>query len=307
MTQTAAEMVQGWKDAAEREIRDGKVARAGAKRTALKLRALTTLLESDLATMMAEEKGEPFAASPVHVDALRLLLAQRPPPQKQQKQQTAEALPQAPEELLGRCYNRVMSTRSIAATAFGEAHDLPLALGFRRAIEQTPVTLADELAKQRLVVLQKDAARDPKTTAAHRVLLDKAGINEGYVKRKIDPLVTELAPYLRLKPVPAVILSLPLWERTAIVAASAMLVIAERVLDDSKRVSSYRNAQPLSQAGRFTKRALAKRAAAKELRLAAEQAAAEKLAARKAAKEKAAADKAAAKKAKTEKKTDPVM
>lgn len=84
------------------------------------------------------------------------------------------------------------------------------------------------------------------------------------MRRKLDPLIEELAAYLKLKaPAMAPVESLPLWERTAVVAARDFLSAAERVFDDPRRVLRYRNAQPLSQAGRFTKRAIARREAAK--------------------------------------------
>ena len=71
--------------------------------------------------------------------------------------------------------------------------------------------------------------------------------------------------------------------RTAVVAAEGFLTVADRVFDDPDRVVKYRNAQPVSQAGRFTKRAVARRTAAGARKVAQKAKRAAALAAKKAA------------------------
>lgn len=280
MAQTAETIVNRWEKTAETQLQDGRVARAGSKRTLTKLLAMTRLVKTDLGTFIEEEKGEAHALSPVHLEALALLAASRPAPQRvQQKLAKAAAPPTAPEDLLKRGFHRTAATRAVAATQIGEADPLTLALGFHTPVEQSQEAISKELARQRLVILQKDErGRDFDGAVPNRAKLGKAGLTEGYAKRKIDPLLAEFAPFLAVQaPALAPIESLALWERTVIVAASEFLVAAERVIDDPARVVKYRSAQPLSQAGRFTKAAIAKRAAATEKRK-------EKAAARKAKK-----------------------
>ena len=208
----------------------------------------------------------------------------QPIPKQRQEARKKDAPRLAPAELVDRAFHRISATRSVAADKLGEANKLTIDLGFHAPVEETASAVSAELARQKLVLHQKDEHGVELPAAKINLAAFKTiGLSDGYIKRKIDPLLKELAPFQTALPTTTTFESLLLWIRTTVVAAKDSLTVADRVFDDPDRVLKYRNAQPVSQAGRFTKRAIARRAAGRARKAAQKAKRAAALAAKKAA------------------------
>ena len=180
-------------------------------------------------------------------------------PKPQQEKKAEEKLPATPPDLLSRAEQRVMGTRSVAASRLGEANPLTDALGFKTPVAKNARALSDSLSEQRLIILQTDAAgNDLPNADANRARLKDAGFDAAYVDQMIAPLLIELAPFVGLTP-DVEGQSVMEWECIAMVAAEYFYLQAELALQSTARVAKYHAAQPQMKAGRFKKKPKTKR------------------------------------------------
>lgn len=251
MAHTAEEIFGQWSDRATKELGVQERSVPPLLRTRRKVGSLQTQAKKDVAAFDPD-----CGVGPVQVAALGLLheklLAAKPV--RGQKKPTATPL-DPPKELLDRAEHRVMANRSVAATKLGEASDLAIALGFRTPVEKTATALEEALKSQKRVMLQKGAdGHDLPNATANRALLKGVGLTPGFLTRKLDPILAELAPYLNLRlPTQALETNTHLcW--TAVVAARDFFEAAELSFQTARHVKKYRDRQPRSQAGRFAKK-----------------------------------------------------
>ena len=222
----------------------------GRVRSLRKLNTLQGLAETD--------KEELFArgTTQAHLGALGLVRDEGRTlvPKPQQEKKAEEKLPATPPDLLSRAEQRVMGTRSVAASRLGEANPLTDALGFKTPVAKTARALSDSLSEQRLIILQTDAAgNDLPNADANRARLNDAGFDAAYVDQMIAPLLIELAPFVGLTP-DVEGQSVMEWECMAMVAAEYFYLQAELALQSTARVAKYHAAQPQMKAGRFKKK-----------------------------------------------------